>query len=453
MRAIRLYTEPLNFNMILTCEMNKTVNRHFLIQITGYVTESVDEVVKVLNETNRLIVYAEESGERKSFFRGDICRYHIQEEGKMRMLTITAESSTSHLESGVHVRAFQNPDYTYYDIVEFIKKKNKRTSVIYNAGKNITTGGLVIQYNETDWDFLVRLAARAHTVLVPDCTNDLCCFYFGIPQMREKVTIESNNFEVSVIYPQDGSQKKIIEYHLHSREIWDLCTPMMIQGKEFLVYSIQGKMICGELVWEYQLRKAEDFQASEIWNKNLIGASLFGYVLGVERDMVRLRIECEDDFSDGKDLWFPYATVYASSDGNGWYFMPDQGVKVRLCFPDKDENNAYVASAVYLEDEPGKKNNPEIKFIRTAWGKEIRFAPEYILITNHKGMSIRLDDEEGIEIRSAGNIELISGDGMELISKGDLTLNSSSGVVLRNEENSIVIREGVRVNGLKVRFQ
>jgi hypothetical protein len=128
-------------------------------------------------------------------------------------------------------------------------------------------------------------------------------------------------------------------------------------------------------------------------------------------------------------------------------------VKVRLCFPDKDENNAYVASAVYLEDEPGKKNNPEIKFIRTAWGKEIRFAPEYILITNHKGMSIRLDDEEGIEIRSAGNIELISGDGMELISKGDLTLNSSSGVVLRNEENSIVIREGVRVNGLKVRFQ
>ena len=63
-----------------------------------------------------------------------------------------------------HIRAFQDPDWTYRDIVRSIAGKEK-ASVIYYAGKSGRTGGLTVQYEESDWEFLKRLAARAGTVM------------------------------------------------------------------------------------------------------------------------------------------------------------------------------------------------------------------------------------------------------------------------------------------------
>ena len=66
---------------------------------------------------------------------------------------------------------------------------------------------------------------------------------------------------------------------------------------------------------------------------------------------------------------------------------------MRLCFPDKKEKHAYAVNSAWLEDAPGRKNDPDVKFIRTSSGKEIRLAPDSVLLTNHKGMSVRIDDK------------------------------------------------------------
>lgn len=453
MRALSLGSEPYHFNMILSCDIYMTVNQHFTAAISGYISGTDDEIVEVAMRNSNLIIYAEENEKSKSLFRGRICHLKIQEEGGLKILTVKAESNTAVLDEEMHTRSFQDTGYTYQNIADLVIKKTEKAGVIYYSGKEEQADGLVVQYEETDWMFLKRLAGRVHTVLVPDCTNDFICFYFGIPRKKEKAVWKSKDFDIAMEYSGNYLKNRVMEYQVVSREIWELCTPVQIQGKELLVYAVQGNLDGGEMIWQYRLRRMEDFGFSEPWNQCITGVSLFGKVLESKNDMVRLELECEDDFKRGEGIWFPYATVYASIDGNGWYFMPDEGVKVRLCFPDKNEGNAYVASATYLEDVMGEKNNPEIKFIRTAQGKEIRLAPDYILITNHKGMSIRLDDECGIMIRSSGNIELVSDNGVNLFSEGEICMDSQSGVLLKQGENSFTIKEGIRARGMRVRFQ
>lgn len=453
MKTVKITCEPYHFSTILSCDIFKTVNHHFEANISGYIEDSLETIMEIGNCMSPLIIYGEDDGERKSIFRGKVASLKIRVEGDLQILTIAAKSNTCCLDEKHHMRTFQDPDATYRDIVNFIVKKIERTAVIYCVEQNGPMDGLTVQYDESDWDFLKRLAARQHTILVPDCTNDTISFYFGIPNKAERVSAESEYFELSVDCLCNHSERNVVEYHLTSREVWELCTHVKIQGQELLVYQIHGSLIGGELVWEYRLRRSEDFELAESYNTCMIGASIFGRVSDTKTDMVKLHLECEDDFPGKKGLWFPFATVYTSSDGNGWYFMPEHGERVRLSFPDEKEKNAYVTSATYLEDIPGQKNDPDIKFIRTSHGKEIRLAPDYILITNHKGMWIRLDDEKGIEIKSSRNIEVVSEAGMVLSSQGKLKIESETGLLLKQNENSIVIRDGIWAEGLRVQFK
>lgn len=452
MKVVHLRAEPVCFRAILSCEIDKAVNAHFEATVSGYVAESAEEIIKLLEKAEGFVLYGEENGEEASIFRGIICKAKIKTEGDQRILTIVAKSRAYSLDLKRNTCSFQNPDDTYCDIVKQIIGKTKDTSVIFFAGME-KANEFILQYQETDWEFLKRLAARLGTVLVADCTNDRICFYFGLPRKKEVEDGSSENAELSVSYICSDPERNKVEYQLVSRAVWKLCSPMSIRGRRVFVYSIHGRLVGGEMVWQYRLRPSADFECAAPYNQEIIGASLPGYVLEAKETLVKLELACESGGRENNGIWFPFATVYASPDGGGWYFMPERNSMVRLCFPDEKERNAYAASCVFLEDQPGRRNKPEVKFIRTMEGKELRFTPESIVITNNKGMEICLDDGNGIRIKSTGNIELQSKDGMALSSGERLKVDSNGGILLKQDENSVIVKEGVRIDGLRVQFR
>ncbi len=113
--------------------------------------------------------------------------------------------------------------------------------------------------------------------------------------------------------------------------------PVIIQGNELLVYDMSAHLEGGEMVCQYRLRRKVDFEVGKGENENMIGASVFGTVTEVKGDLVKVSLECDDDQSGGTGIWFPFATVYSSPEGSCWYFMPEEGSRVRLCLPGTDE--------------------------------------------------------------------------------------------------------------------
>lgn len=71
------------------------------------------------------------------------------------------------------------------------------------TGKNKHISHFIMQYRETDWSFIKRLAAMNQTVLFADCSTKGEKYHFGIPDRKVQ-------------------EEEIKEYHTHYdiEEFW-----------------------------------------------------------------------------------------------------------------------------------------------------------------------------------------------------------------------------------------
>lgn len=67
-----------------------------------------------------------------------------------------------------HFRSYQDPAVTYEQVVRDIMAGYTDSAVFFSRPYSEASGELLLQYEETDWDFLKRLAGRRHQFLVPD---------------------------------------------------------------------------------------------------------------------------------------------------------------------------------------------------------------------------------------------------------------------------------------------
>lgn len=235
---------------------------------------------------------------------------------------------------------------------------------------------------------------------------------------------------------------------VRTREYFELGGMVSIDGKTLYVHSadsIWGAKSKEEILeWTetndgseysssvfyhvYKLCEKKRFEVPQIYNEKMIGTSLAAEVKEVINEKVKIKIICEEPEEKGitqkkevnitheKPYEFHFASVYTSQDGTGWYCMPEVGDKVRLYMPSEDESEAYVISSVHLEGG-ADRNNPDIKFIRNKFMKEVRFEEKKLKITNNNGTSITIDDNKGVIIKSNKEISLSCTKDITLLSK------------------------------------
>lgn len=191
-----------------------------------------------------------------------------------------------------------------------------------------------------------------------------------------------------------------------------------------------------------------------IYNDKLTGVSLDATVTGVKGTNVTVSINKDENKASSGSRWFPYATVYSSPDGSGWYCMPEKGDSVRLYFPSDRESEAYVLSTAHLSaGSSGRRSNPNNKSLMNKQGKEILFKPDSILITNNNGMSLELSDEAGISIVSDKKIVLESNEAIEITSVNEnIDLVSSAKISLKQGNTSMVLSDKMVMQSTKVRL-
>lgn len=443
MRAVNIIINPFKMTDILECTINKCVNDHMTANISGYLPDQ--EILERLDPDEEVSVeIKDEKQDYHCIFRGILSSLLCCEEGGLTKLDIKAKSKTVLLDSVNRTRFFYNQGQTYKNIVNYIASCDDKVDVIC-INESDQKCDIICQYRESDWSFLKRVAGRLNTVVIPDCTNSRICFYYGLPKKRLG--------DIEVISYEVHFKNDIQEYVIESRDVLDLCVPINFKGAELYIYEIESKLTGSELIQKYHLRTKDKFQGQFKENERLIGASIMGTVLEVNQQNIRVDCDYRCDVNGKKMVWFPYATVYSSPGGTGWYCMPEKGDRIRLYFPDAWESNVYAVNAVHLSCENNMRKNPEEKSMRTKYDKEIRFTPEQILITNHKGLSITLDDNKGIIIKSNHNVRIEANDGIEIESGGEASIVSGRGIMFKENSNSLTISDGIRHTGLTIEYQ
>ena len=444
MREYNIKTGPVTFLDIMELRIEEEVNRHGRAVLSGYITDEQEEEYLGLLTGNvwESVQAVGKNGETRILFIGIVTDFSISRINDQRKLTLELMTGSCLMDEKTHLRSYQNISVTYEEIFKKIMKSYADAAVSFSKPYGKKTGELVLQYAETDWTFLKRLASRSHQFMVPDSQRKGVRIYYSMPQGEPFEIPEGGRYsmrkDLSAFRNKTGqnmavSEADCVEYIIQCRESRRIGDYTSLYGKRYYIYKIKSRYEGGELLHCCYLKREKGIEVPECYNEDIAGCALSAKVTKVREDKVQVSIVGDENAKQDNNVEYPYATVYSTPDGTGWYCMPEPGDTVRLSVPQKAERDAFVVSSVHMETNSTDRKNPSHKVFKSKYQKEVRFTPDSIVITNNKGTRIELTDAEGIHIVSAHSVMLEAA--------GDLTLSSDSGSLMVAGTSSVSLQQ------------
>ncbi len=448
MREYHIGIEPFEYTAVQDIKITRAVNEHAEASVTVQIRDGREEeyLGMLAGETwVRIIGTSGQDGAagpvHTVLFHGIVTDFSFSHDSRGTTMYLALAGGTVLMDMEPHFRVFQNENALCASIHEGITGAYPDGRATCTEGGSDRTRGILIQYRETDWEFLKRMAAASGRCLVPDALQKGVRYTVGLPEgtgrdipadhIRTRLDMREymEKTRGGMTWLCTGDMPELV---VTDREICRIGDRMSYQGREYHICRIETAYRGGECLHTYHLRRKEALSPLPVPHGSITGCSFDASVTGVQRDRVQVEIAGDEwNARDGK-AWFPYATVYSSPDGTGWYCMPEPGDSVRLHVPESEEDS-FVMSAVHRETDAARQN-PDYKSFKTKYGKEILFTPDSILMTNNQGMMVEMNDSEGIMITSDRDIVVEA--------KENLTISSNSASLLIAAEDRLQVRQG-----------
>jgi len=452
-----VYIKELNGFVVTECKISKEINTHGHTYVKGYLTgDFTDNTKRILASGEILTVSALDSADNaKDVFMGIVDSYEVVRQSGYDELSVNLVAATKLIDIQKKTAAFTNMGETYDNIIDYVCRmcgvNFENNSLVKRSIRKIS-----MQYEETDWEYLKRLVSEKNSFLVPAYEKNYCYIYIGLPKGETKYLnsieyTEEVDYVDYVLKNKNGIMTFLeneTSYIFTSRQFYSLGTFICAAEISGVVYKCELEMKGADLEGTYYIKKEDGLKMIPAKNYQIIGASILAEVVGVEGDKVQAVMQVPGRQSE--PCMMEFATVYSSTGDSGWYCMPEDNDLVRVYFPCEDEKEAFIFNAMQVDKEEKK---PEIKFFRNPQGKEIEFAPTYLKISNGKGLSITLDDDNGISIKNE------SGTAIEMVSDADIIMESTSGSIdisakekisLSRAATKIVLEKDVIISGEQV---
>ena len=427
MRESRIIIEPYQFVSYLEFYAFKAVGQHGLIRVRGIIDESLaDKYLMMMRQDVWVRVILQDEEMNRVFFQGIVTQLRINDENSVHILEFEAKSGSYLLDCCEHIRSFQADGITYKQMIDTCLHPYGDSFCNVEEKCNRAIHEMVLQYKESDWEFIKRLAGKQNTVIYPDNCAAGIHINFGIEKMISEQRMESSEYSIE----RDDSG---YTYIVTDREPHEIGESVIFLQKRLHISKIVSQMQGNELYHKCYLKDEEEMGHAPEKNKKLQGASLQAVVAAVEGDMVQIKIIKDENADYSGYRWYTYATVYSTPDGTGWYCMPEVGDRVRVMFPDTDENNAYVTSSVHMEGSQDR-TNPAYKSFMNKQRKEVLFTPDAIILRNNKGLILEMKDEEGIRI--------ISNKDIMMQAENSITVNSKNAHISMEAESALSMKQG-----------
>lgn len=472
MREQNIIIKPFEFTNLLRIESKLEPNEHGILKASMYIQEENAEKYLELGLKDFWVevVLLEENKEEETLFYGILTELNIDFENSLCKMDIELKTGSYLMDLDIHTRTFQTGGLQYKNLLETCKEGYENSNFIMTLGNGESINKFIVQYKETDWNFIKRLASHFEGVVFPEYKVNGSRYYFGIPNYSEEREFECKKYSIKKDFKEYGdkighglkgvTEKDFTYYIFKSREVYRLADIFKIMGNKLYICKIETIFDGSELYHIYYMKSKNGFKVPKYYSTNLLGASLEANITNVKSDVVQVTIPEDENRGKCGARWFPYSTVYSTPDGTGWYSMPEIGDSVRVYMPTENEAEAYVISSTHLEVKEEMKNpdigdnrrtNPDYKSIMNKQGKEVLFTQNTLLITNNKGMSIEIIDEEGIKIISDKTITIKAEENITIASTtASIDLVAPESINMTQQDNSLNLEDNSYTVGAKV---
>lgn len=354
-------------------------------------------------------------------FRGLVEKYTQKKEGDLYTARLSLISASVKLDEVKHIRTFQNTEQTYKSLVKSILYQVPKADVLFGVKKREESPikDLLVQYQESDWEFCKRIASHLGSVLVSDIKTGEPKFYLGFPEGNRVIDEKFTSYTVSVDeryykYRAENMQKdRFLFYKVKSDQFYQIGDEVLIDGKRLRVLSIVVNMIRGEIIFTYEFGRVDLYYKNKEYNQQLVGSSLTGTVIDSVGGEVKVIFDINPKEQNIIKI-YPWIPVM----GNLFNCMPEKGEKVAILF--MNHNEADGIATEYLRNNDISKCNVSSsseRYFTTSQGKQMKLVSQAMCFDNLRGNSFELEDEQGIVL-----------DGGEIFveAKGKLVLSADS---------------------------
>lgn len=455
-----------DFEKIIELKIVREINEHAKLKIRGIISEeNEDKYVEEANDKSFINISVNDNENNiKNLFQGIVTDISIDTQNNVRILEIEALSRTYLMDIKKMVRTFQDENYTYMDVINILNNENGNVLAMDNITDDKKIDKLIVQYKETDWELIKRLASHFNAGLIPECQLDGTKYIIGMRKDGISYSLDEFNYSIKKSIHEykekyeNGietlNDMNLISYEITTNKMLNLCEAVNFNGKNLYVYKAIIEICDSEFINKYVLRDEKGMKIQKRYNDKLIGLSLKGNILDTKNDVVKIKLDIDSSQNKDTAKWFPYSTVYSSEDGTGWYCMPEVGDAIRLYFPDNEEKNAYAISSVNLKSSNSqKRSDPSVKNIGTKYGKQLVMKPGAVEIIGGNNLLMRMTDDGGIEIKSDKKIILDAQDDIEIKGKAKVSIKGDEGVDLTQNSANLAIKDDVKMTGGKVKIE
>ena len=471
MRDHFITTSHFSFVSIKRLEISRTVNQHGIARIEGNIRDSDAEVYRAMLTKDVWLNISAKDGEGNTatLFWGIVTDFSLHNTVGNYELAVTVTTGTYLMDVLPHFRTYQNPEQSYDDIMREMNRSYHKADVSSNMLAKEPIEEFYLQNNETDWEFIKRLSSKCGNYIVPSIQREGVIYFCGSPStiianhLTPKVILdESRQYEVrknlaDYWKKREGGMSLLesdaISIIFSDRDIYDLLDPVQVEHQKYLITEIHSQYQGEQMIHTYTLQTPHGVQVLRQYNECHAGCSFLATITDIRRNEVQILVHGDENANQKVRRWFLFATIYSSPEGAGWYFMPEKGDTVRLHIPQMSESGAYVISAVHMEGAQHRQD-PDIKSLKTIHGKEVRFTPDSIVITNNNGMSISLVDQQGISIVSDKNITIAAVENLWVSSdNGAIVVAGQDAVKINQGGSSVTVKDDIIYTGGKMRMQ
>ena len=418
----------LNIEHLTALKLHVGVNAHGWATVEGEAGENaLEQLSGALAGREQHILTLDESGTEKCLFAGVIREAEMVRVGGYNRFHVELLSGTCLMDREVRSRSFQDVGRTYSQVAQQVCSEYSGGAAICTVGEDKTLGQPVIQYRETDWEFLMRMASHCSGVLVPETHRGLPRLWFGFPDRSYTCEFPEDAYTsgISQRYYELGgsaagySKADFFYYDVESPQLCDLGWYTVFKGQPFIIAEKSARLERGELIFTYRLGRPSLGWGKMLYNEKISGMTLLGEVLETSRETLKLKL----DIDAGWDPGGPYPYTWRPETGNFMYCMPKVGTRVSLYCPNFDERAAVTVNCVRTNgDSCSRMSNPAKRSFVTEHGKEMNLYPEEMSLVGSTMDSIwgkiLVSDDEGVSINSPKPIYVIA--------KEDVMMESST---------------------------
>ncbi len=332
-------------NRLLDMELDIREGHHGKLVLRGSLSDD-SGLVQSSGDDIRITAREGEDGGETILFHGIIREAHLFSENGVKQVILSAETHDTVMDRQRNSKSFQDVSLTYDGIMRRIVS-GYHGEVICEC-PSVQTGIPVVQYEETDWEFCLRMAGGMGYGIFCDETAERPVVRIGLPEGGRRAELPSNAYKCRVDEDyyhgprEDGlSKTEFLYYEVLSEENHAIGDYTGSGERKRYIFAKRAELRNGVLTFCYKMGGKSRFLRRAQYNQRVAGVSLPGRVVATEGESVFLKLDIDGE--EGRAVYpYPWRPVT----GNLLYGMPRTGTRAYLYFPDRHEERAMAVNSI-----------------------------------------------------------------------------------------------------------